>query len=497
MPVTYATNAQNILRDVDIVFQVMVKAGYRHDGLFPALAERHNGNLLTDWPLPAPIPGQRNSDRSPRGCNLSHDVGLLATLDGLGKALNRERYVLMREQYLTTWAKECAAPSPTGLLPWGEHSYWNLELGTIGNSYIAMYHERAIEAGLPTHHQLDILPLRDWQTIQAANPQVLPRFVDGLDWHWDDEERTSFNRHAPITQLIRGYQVKRSARQSGKPVKDHSGSDFPGAAGVFIHDYACALALAEDRKQDWHDQLMAFSDSWWNRRRDDGLCDKSGGKGKLNWNGADIGQTTSHAKGLLAAAQVFEETGREPELAQLLRERGTAFAKAVLDAEQPALDDGRYCSSYNPDGSPFKLSLPWAGNRGHACTAKSLVSLINLADAAGDDRGIEQVLRCAKVYQQESIPRDLMMRAGDPGAAIAIVSECYRRTGDNAWLDAALSLATEALELYFDAPLPRAALGRAYYEPQQGSSELVHALARLVLIADGIECVGGLERPRA
>lgn len=491
---TIVTNAQNILRDVDIVFQVMAKAAYRWDGLFPALTERHNGNLLTDWPLPAPIPGQRNSDRSPRGCNLSHDVGLLATLDGLDKALGRPRYQLQRENYLKTWAENCSDVSPTGLLPWGEHSYWNLELGTIGNSYLAMYNERALEAGLPTHHQLDILPLRDWKTLNTYNPRLLPRFVDGLDWHWDDDERTSFNRHAPITQFIRGYQVKRSARQSGKPVSEHSGSDFPGAAGVFIHDYACALALAETPEARWKDQLLAFSNSWWDRRRDDGLLDKSGGKSKLNWNGASLGQTVSHGACLLAAAEALRE--RDPDLAELLYTRGAAFVAALLAVDQPDIDAGHYGLDIDPDSNkPMKVTLPWAGNRGQSATAKALLQVLNAADAANNPAGIELVLRGARVYLDSDVPRDLMMRAGDPGAAIALVTECYRRTNESEWLDAALRLATQSLELYFDAPLPRAAIGRAYYESQQGSSVLVHALARLVLVAEGEACVGGLERP--
>ena len=66
---SFYVDAQNLIRSVDIVFQVFAKAGYLHDGLFPAVTERQNGNLLMDMPLPPPIPGQRNSDRSPRGCN--------------------------------------------------------------------------------------------------------------------------------------------------------------------------------------------------------------------------------------------------------------------------------------------------------------------------------------------------------------------------------------------------------------------------------------------
>ena len=87
---TFYVDSYNIMRSVDIVFQVFAKAGYLHDGLFPAVTERQNGNMLMDMPLPPPIPGQRNSDRAPRGCNLSHDVALLATLDGMGHESGRK-----------------------------------------------------------------------------------------------------------------------------------------------------------------------------------------------------------------------------------------------------------------------------------------------------------------------------------------------------------------------------------------------------------------------
>jgi hypothetical protein len=446
-----------------------------------------------DFPLPAPIPGQRNSDRAPRGCNLTHDLPLLAALDGLGTTLNRERYHLLRSNYLTTFATECAPVSPTGLLPWGEHSYWNLHLRTIGNSYLHQYYESPIDAGLPTHHQLEPMPFRDWQTIHAANPTVLPRFVDGLDWHWDNEARTKFNRHAPITQLIRGYQVKRSERLSGVPHEQSSGSDFPGAAGCFIHNYACALALVDDPRRQWRDDLMDFCTSWWDRRLPSGLLPKSGGNNALSWNGASLGMTRSFAACLLEASDIL--SGHDQELAQVLEQRGTQLVQSVLDVEQPLLSQGHYVSSFNADGSPFHMSPPWAGNRGQAITAREVINVLNAAERIGDERGRAMALAAAEVYKESFLPRDTIVRAGDPGAVIGLLAECYRLTNDETWLNVALAHATEALELFFDAPLPRMAHGRQHYEAQQGSSILVHSLARLVCIGKGYACEGGLARP--
>ncbi len=491
MPTTsFYVDSQNVMRSVDIVFQVFAKAGYLHDGLFPAVAERQNGNLLMDMPLPPPIPGQRNSDRSPRGCNLSHDIPLLATLDGMGYESGKKAdgYRLMREQYLQTFATKCAPASPTGLLPWGEHSYWNLHLQTIGNSYLLQYGERPLDAGIPTHHQLGPLPLRDWQVIHAANPTVLPRFVQGLDWHWDNEERTKFNRHAPITQFIRGYQVKRGERLSGIPQNGSGGSDFPASAGTFIHNYACALALVDNPDSQWKDDLISFSDYWWERRLANGLLPKSSSRDALAWNGMSLGMTRSFANDLIEASEILGDA--DPELSQALKDRGYSFLHAVLDTTQDRLNEGRYCTNCESDGTPSSYSPVWAGNRGASITAKEIIPLLKYGDHRAEDIAIE----AGRTYQTSFLPRDTIVRAGDMGAVLSLMGELYRITGSDEWLQAALHHATDAMELFFDAPLPRMAHGRSHYEAQQGSSVLVHSLARLAFISEGKSLQGGLSQ---
>ena len=393
--------------------------------------------------------------------------------------MDRRRYLEQRRAYLHTFATVCAPPSPTGLLPWGEHAYWSLTTQTIGNSHLLQYAEQPLDAGLPTHHQLHPLPIEDWRIIHAANSSVLRRFADGLDWHWMDEARTRFNRHAPITQFIRGYQVRRQALMSGKPVESITGSDFPGAAGVFIHDYAAALALVDSPDPAWKTALLRFCDSWWNRRNDAGVCPKSGTDDPLKWNGASLSQTLALADCLLDAAGFLAE--RDAALAGVLRERGSAFIGAILDHDQPDADRGRLWTGYNPDGSPFAHSQPWAGNRGQPCTAHFAGRLLRSAEAAGDGRGVELVARAACCYRDARLPRDTIVRAGDPGAVIGLLTELARITGEASWREAALMHATDALELYFDSPLPRVALGRAHYEAQQGSGELVASLGRLAM----------------
>lgn len=477
----FKTDPQNILRSVDIVFQVFQNNLDRYEGLFPAVADRHFGTILMDWPLPPPIPGQRNSDRSPRGCNLAHDIDLLRTLDGLNRRAASHRYSSLLESYLEGFAKICAPASPTGLLPWGEHAFWRLTDFSIGNSYHLQYHERAMDAAAPIHHQIKTMPLWIWEKLHAHNPELIPRFVDGLDWHWMDEEKTFFNRHAPITQFIRGYPVKRHDRMTGKTTPKTSGSDFPSASGMFIHDYAVALSLVENSKPEWRAAMERFSDNWWNRRLESGMLPRSGG--------AHEGPSPAMTLGLgIKSLQAGRMLGDD-----VLIERGTAYIQAALDVEQPDLEKGWIWMQFSPEHVPSKHSQAWAGNRGSSITAQALLSFLWASETIGDSRGLEMAVKAAEVYKRERIARDLIVRAGDPGLVIGLCTELYRLTEQQEWLDTALIHATDAMELFMDLPLPRMSTGRSHYESQQGSSVLVHALARLALIAEGEDPQGGLK----
>lgn len=485
----FKTDPANILRSVDIVFQVMVKAAHRWDGLFPAVAERHHGNLLMDFPLPPIIPGQRNSDRSPRGCNLAHDLGLLECLHGLDATLGRPERRRLFDNYLQTFATECAPASPTGLLPWGEHAYWKLTDGSIGNSYLLQYAEQPLDAGIPTHHQLGTMSPRLWERIHAANPEALPRFVNGLDWHWMNEDRTLFNRHAPITQFIRGYQNKRHSKMTGEPLDSLKGSDFPGSSGVFIHDFACALALVEQPDPAWKAGLLRFANSWWERRLPSGICPKSGGQVDAGRGGA-LNQTTDLALSLAEAGSLLLAV--DPELGQTLRQQATAYAEAVFAFPQDQAEEGRLTTMLAADGRAIEATQLWSGNRGNSITAQYAVKWLKLAEAVKIEAPLPKLTPALEHYLTSFLPRDQIVRARDPANVIAVTTEMARITGEDRWMEAALLHATEALELYFDCPLPRMSTGRSHYEAQQGSGDLVHALARLALLADGKIPRGGL-----
>ena len=90
------------------------------------------------------------------------------------------------------------------------------------------------------------------------------------------------------------------------------------------------------------------------------------------------------------------------------------------------------------------------------------------------------------------IPRDLAKRAGDPGDAIGLVTEYIESPViPRGWIPRC-SLPPTRSRCSLMPPYHALRINRPYYD-QQGSSVLVHALARLVLVAEGHEPVGGLE----
>jgi len=208
---------QSVCRALD---QLLLSAKPYH-GLLPSIMDRHTGVMLET--LPDPIPGQRNGDRAHLGSNLMHDQVTLATFLGLGEAMGRPDYQEAAHAYLRRFATHCAA-TPTGLFPWGEHSFWHLTNDAIGNSYglltddINSPHRRPV-----THDHLRAAPLWLWEKLWALNPHCVEQFALGLDFHWMQGKRHEYFRHARIDQRIYCEPDLRSC-------------DFPRHGGFYIFD---------------------------------------------------------------------------------------------------------------------------------------------------------------------------------------------------------------------------------------------------------------------
>jgi len=84
--------------------------------------------------MPPAIEGQRDGDRSCRGSNTIHDEATLATLYRLAIVRGRDDLRAAADRYLQRRATHCTA-TQTGLFPWGEHAFWDLDADSIGDSH--------------------------------------------------------------------------------------------------------------------------------------------------------------------------------------------------------------------------------------------------------------------------------------------------------------------------------------------------------------------------
>src|SRR5687767_6340655 len=119
-----------ILEKVETALDCLTKTAAQFDGLIPSILDRHSCEMLAV--IPDPIAGQRQHDRSPRGANLLHDVDLLALMYLLAEDKSRERFGRAADCYISRFARHCT-DTVSGLFPWGEHAYWDLDRDRLGN----------------------------------------------------------------------------------------------------------------------------------------------------------------------------------------------------------------------------------------------------------------------------------------------------------------------------------------------------------------------------
>lgn len=458
-----------ILKAID----TLIAAAEPHYGLFPAMAERVNGRLLIDE-MPPVMEGLRDSDRSFRGSNLSHDLPLLETMYALADSGIRKDYQEAANRYLDRFATHCAPRSLTGLPPWGEHAYWNLHSDEIGNSYhlVEFYRGKESTAAVPTHHQISKIPRRVWDRLWTARPETVTNFAQGLEWHWSDEKHTLFDRHAPITIKERNYHRIRWAAMQNQPLSTFSvGSDYPISCGYFIHNLAVAQSLKPNLTQE--SLLRDYLDYWWPKRSPAGLLPISGSR--PNW-GVDM--TMRYALLLVDAA---EEADRyAPSLADQIRTRARVHIEGVLSVPQP-LNSVGFILETEPDGKPLGASPLWTSRnrgRGHSSSAQGL-DLLRAHRFINDPRSLNTALRMGELFRTTPVPTSGDVRAADFGQLILFYLELSKATGDNKWLDEAMRVAGMAFTLFFDQPLPRAGLSRNHYEPQAGSGLLIKSFQNL------------------
>ncbi len=268
-----------IMERVCRAIEVLIEAGDRYGGLFPSMLDLKTHDMLME--MPPAIPGQRNTDRAPRGSNLIHDEAVLKTM----VALDRPGFQDAADRYLRRFATHCT-DTVSGLFPWGEHAFWDLVEDRPGNSYTVNNPDSS--QGL-THDHLRAAPLWLWEKLHTFNPRCVERFGEGLDNHWSCRDPLEYIRPGYIDRI--------------KPwLSKHSSYDFPRHSGFFIFDWA--FRFAKSGRSEFLDQIQKMLDYWWEKRRDDGLLwSESRTTPGVHLDGVvAVGQTLFLAASLLEAA---------------------------------------------------------------------------------------------------------------------------------------------------------------------------------------------------
>jgi len=430
-----------VLEAVHAALSELLEAAAAHGGLLPSILDRRTGRMPDRDRTPPAIPGQRESDRAPRGCNLLDDVPLLATLEALADD-GRPAYAAAVDDYLGRFV---AAPArtPTGLFPWGDHAYWDLDEDRAGDSYV---HAGSHDERAPVHDQRALAPPWLFERLHEHDPAVVQGFADGLEHHWIDRPRR-FNRHAWI---------ERPDRERGGWGPADRSCDFPRHSGTFVLDWAAAHALEE--RPATRERIETMADYWWPRRDDRGLVPYES-EGHTD---PSPEQTLSLSVCLFEAAVTLPDSADD--LAADLRRRGESLARGFAVSA--------------PRGAPV-----WASGYPNAVRAATGLASLTAYRHAGDDRLLAWARTAGEAYVRLPFPEGIAIPAEDAGLALGLLADLYAETGRERWREAGLALAGEAIERYCDGPLPRAATGIDRYESALGTGHLLRGIARVALVA--------------
>lgn len=462
-------SAEDILQRVTASLDVLVEQGVAHEGLLPSMLNPVTGDMLAT--APAAIPGQRDGDRSWRGSNLIHDESILLTLYGLAEACGRGDYSAAADRYLRRFATHCTTTA-SGLFPWGEHSYWDLDRDCVGDSH---WHRDASRRGQAIHDHLRATPVWLWERLAQHNPACLESFAEGLDNHWTvGDEPVEYIRHGFIEQKLRH---PRSARSC----------DFPRHGGFFIVDWACAWRATG--RGDFLRQIETMVEYWWPKRdaRNLLLIESRSPESDAHFHDTNApGQTLSLAVSLLEAADLLAADA--PALARTLQDRAAAYIDGFLQAPHD-IDAGIFVIlSKRADNSVHQQMPVWGSVYG--VWPASYVALTCLAGyrQTGNERLLAWARAVGERYASQPIPDGVQAPAMDAGLGLGLLADLFDSTGEQVWLDAAMKLAADLMQIFYAdvddtrVRLPSGAAGIDWYESQMGPGFLLHGLTRTALL---------------
>ena len=466
---------EEMLAHVERACARLFAAGDRYGGLIPSILERESGAIPPS--LPAPIPGQRTSDRAYPGCNLIHDEATLKTADALAAFLGRRDFAEGVSAYLQRFATHCTG-TETGLFPWGEHAFWHLEDDRVGNSYLLA---NPAHKGGAIHDHLRQAPLWLWERLHAYNPRCVERFGEGLDFHWQEGEPREYIRHAAIEEQRR---QRRGARAC----------DFPRHSGFYIFDWA--FAYTKTRRPDFLGQISAMLDYWWEKRDAHNLLlieSRSPADDARFYRTNAPGQTLSLAASLFESADLL--AALEPDLARTMRERAHAYAEGFFAAPHDPSSGVFVILSKQGSGEIVEAMPVWGSVYGLWPVSYVALTCLCVYRFTRDERLLRWAQEAGRHYAEVPFPEEHAVPAMDTGLGIGLLADLYELTGERGWLDAGVHLAGESIARYFGGgingekpAIPRGASGIDYYDAQMGPGFLLHGLARLAMLALGGAC---------
>jgi len=453
-----------LLEKVSGALDVLIDVSQQHHGLFPSMIGLQSHEMLVE--MPDPIEGQRNTDRAYLGANLIHDQATLAIMYALSCTQNKPEYATAADRYLTRFASHCT-DTPSGLFPWGEHSYWHLVEDRVGNSYA----DAAGMGHLPvTHDHLRQAPLWLWEKLNELNPQSVQRFADGLDNHFTEGTESEYIRHAYIMEANKRHRY------------GDKSNDFPRHSGFYIFDWA--YAYSKSGRDELLQQIYVIMDHWWHERDERGLLLISSRLPENNeaftTDHNAVAQTLSLAASLLEAADLLDSS--QPELATTMRERAATYVDGFFAAPHDLSKNLYLISSTRSTNEPVRCASIWGSVYGHWPASYIAIIALCAYRHTNDERLLTWASAVGDAYLAEPLPADLTAPAMDAGIALEVLADLHDQTGDPKWLEGGLELAAKLQPIYFDHTLPRGAAGIDWYESQMGPCFLLHGMARLGLL---------------
>ena len=404
--------------------------GPRKSGLLLSALDRTTLSPLAV--RPAPPGGIRREDRAGppwsalTGANPQLDQNLLRVFYALSQITGDDKYARAADEELSWFLKNTSAPK-TGLLPWGEHMFWDVMEDTPASGGTEFVHEFA-------------RPWVLWDRCFALAPEESRRFASALWEHQVADQRTgAFDRHATYSEH-----------------GPRDGKDFPRHAGFYIATWAYGYKYTKDPAflRAIETLLARFERK---RIQKDGTAI------------ATIGPLDCET----AAGMVSEP------LAGRLR----AFAE---QEDELILSDLR--KSPDVAGAPRPAQPPlW--RTGYAASTQASTAMFCLArhEQVGKTAYRDVLLAIADRYVDALPEEDLDAWPMAFAHAISTHVAAHRFTQRPVYLEQAARLARTSVELFWqDSPLPRASLKTGHYETITGADSLALALLEVHAATRGL-----------